>query len=1245
MKKVFFAFMLVLLFNSVYYAQSFYDVDSIPIYVEKFPLDDINQPFSYHLKTVDSVFLPGYSLDGLSDTFRIEEHRGIIRKKPWIILHIFPLRKTYDGKVQKLVKYTIEYKKGPCPFSLKKTKNYVSESVLATGTWYKISTKDGGIYRITYQDLVNWGIDPATIDPRNIRLYGNGPRMLPEKAGAYPYDDLVENPIYVYGENDGKFDPGDFILFFAEGMSYWKHGGGRNFSHETNLYSQQAYYYLTFDKGTGSRIQTLPVISATPTRSVDVFYDFSMHEINQYNLIKSGKNWFGDVFEYPTFSKNFSFSFPNIIIDSLAQVKVVLAARSTTSSQARISVGTDQSVLSFSPVGDYTTDYAKLGTGTLSFYPSSSILNVQIQYNNGGNQQAQAWLDYIEVFAWRRLQMNGHQMVFRHPDVVGSGEIVEYKLQAPANVTVWDISDPLHPWIVQGTWNNGIYIFLVHNDSLKTFLAFDGVEFHTPSFVGKVANQNLHGVPQVDYVIVAHPDFLSQAQQLANYHFLQDGLSYVVVTPQMIYEEFSSGKQDISAIRNFLKMLYDRAQSEDEMPKYLLLFGDASYDYLNRIANNTNYVPTFQTQNSLSPTLSYLTDDFFGLLDDGEGEDAQGALDIGIGRFPVKTVTEAQDVVNKTIRYIQHEKINSNQNACISGDCKISNLAGWRNWILFVCDDGDGNLHFNQSERLANYVDTTVKFLNIDKVYLPAYPQITTSGGERSPETNEAIRQRVEKGALIVNYTGHGGEVGWALERILDVTTIQQFTNACNLPVFITATCEFSRFDDPDRTSAGEYLFLNPHGGAAALFTTTRLAFSSFNEALNKSFYKKAFQYNNGKYPAFGDIMAFCKNDNGSSQPLKNFSLLGDPAASLAIPKHKIVVTAINDHDTLVQNDTIKAMSFVSLKGKIVTNEGNDLPNFNGTLYVTVFDKPSILYTFSGEGNDYLDSFVLQKNILYKGKVSVHGGVFELKFFVPKDIQYQYGHGRISFYAEDGQAQDATGWFENFILDGSTDSLFSDAEGPAIQLYMNDTLFRDGGVTDENPTLLAYLSDEHGINTTGNGVGHDLVAYLDEDRSHPNVLNDYFEADVNSFTSGTVRYSFRSLSPGWHTLHLRAWDNLNNSSEKTLAFKVVSRNNFVISSFYTYPNPMETFTNFVFEHNLSCCYFDARLNIYDIFGRLVKSLTGTFPVSGYRTVIWTWDGTSDEGMPMPPGIYVGQLILISSDGKVATKSLKILKTH
>jgi hypothetical protein len=303
------------------------------------------------------------------------------------------------------------------------------------------------------------------------------------------------------------------------------------------------------------------------------------------------------------------------------------------------------------------------------------------------------------------------------------------------------------------------------------------------------------------------------------------------------------------------------------------------------------------------------------------------------------------------------------------------------------------------------------------------------------------------------------------------------------------------------------------------------------------------------------------------------------------------------------------------------------------------------LYTFSGEGNDYPAPFLLQKNILYKGKVSVSGGRFELKFFVPKDIQYQYGHGRISFYAEDGQAQDATGWFENFILGGSTDSLFSDAEGPAIQLYMNDTLFRDGGVTDENPTLLAYLSDEHGINTTGNGVGHDLVAYLDEDRSHPIVLNDYFEADVNSFTSGTVRYSFRSLSPGWHTLHLKAWDNLNNSSEKTLAFEVVSRNNFVISSFYTYPNPMETFTNFVFEHNLSCCYFDAKLSIYDIFGRLVKSLTGTFPVSGYRTVIWTWDGASDEGMPMPPGIYVGQLILTSSDGKVATKSLKVLKTH
>ncbi|MCX7697172.1 MAG: type IX secretion system sortase PorU [Bacteroidales bacterium] len=1225
--------------------QNYVTTDIVP-YLEKISIDHIAQVLTYRLEVLETTIVDQISeqtFQSLQDTFALLEQRLMIQKKPWVYVYIFPFRKTPDGKIEKLEKYHLQvYKSNQMPSELTvKTKVYATQSVLSSGKWYKISTTDGGIHRITYQDLVSWGINPTTINPKNIRIYGNGSRMLPERVGEPWIDDLYENPIYVYGEEDGKFDPGDYILFFSEGLSYWKYNGARSFNHETNLYTTKAYFYLNFDKGVGKRIQILDEMNLPANKIAETFYDFTLYEKNQYNLIKSGKNWYGDIFEYPNFSKNFVFSFPNICLDSMAMVKVAMAARSNITSQVKVSVGSYQSTIAFSPVGDYTTDYAKTNMAVLNFMPLGSNVTVQVQFQNNGNQQAQAWLDYIEIFTWRKLIMSGTQMVFRNPDLVGVGNVVEYRIGSSQSIQVWDISNPLFPMEVKGQWVNGVFSFRVQNDSLKTFLAFDGTQFHKPVFEGEIQNQNLHGLPQVDYIIVTHPMFYQFAREIGEYHFLHDGLSYVVVTPQQIYEEFSSGKQDISAIRNFIKMFYDRAQNADELPKYLLLFGDASYDYLDITSGNTNFVPTFQTQNSLSPTSSYLTDDFFGLLDDGEGQDALGSLDIGIGRFPVKTVDEAKAMVDKTKRYLLREKLPSTNGNCTTAGCPVSNFAEWKNWVTFVCDDGDGNLHFNQSERLARYVDTTYHVFNLEKIYLPAYPQISTSGGERAPEMNEAIRQRVEKGALIVNYTGHGGEVGWALERILDVPTIQNFGNRCNLPLFVTATCEFSRFDDPQRTSAGEYLFLNPNGGAVALFTTTRLAFSSFNEALNKSFFKKAFQFQQGSYPALGEIMMFCKNDNGSSSPLKNFTLLGDPAAKLAIPTNRVVVTKINGKDTLTFNDTIKALSKVSIEGKIVDAQWQNLSDFNGILYVTVFDKPSTYVTQSTEPGDYPAPFTLQKNLLYKGRVEVDSGEFKLDFFVPRDIQYQFGSGRMSFYADDGQYREAVGWFENFIIGGSNDTIIADNEGPSIELYLNDTLFREGGITDENPVLLVHLFDEHGINTTGNGIGHDLVAYLDGNRSEPIVLNDYFEADLNTYKSGIVRYPLHGLSFGWHTITVKAWDNLNISSEKQISFQVTSQNKLLISTLSNYPNPMNDHTTFVFEHNLTCCTFSAMLRIFDMYGRQVKVFSGSFPVHGYRTVFWNWDGTSDYGEVLPSGLYLYNLTLENEDMR-ASRSGKLV---
>ena len=870
-----------------------------------------------------------------------------------------------------------------------------------------------------------------------------------------------------------------------------------------------------------------------------------------------------------------------------------------------------------------------------------SNISVNVTYNNNGNTEAIGWLDYIEVKAWRSLIFAGNQMNFRNHLVSGSGNIAEYTLGNAVNVNVWDVSNPLQPRNVVGSASGSNLVFRLNNDTLKKFIAFNGLLYYSPSFIGPVNNQNLHALAQTDYIIVSYSSFRNQATSIGQIHQDIDGYSYVVVSPPEIYNEFSSGKQDPSAIRNFIKMFYDRASNADELPKFLLLMGDASYDYKNRISGNNNLVPTFESANSLGPTSSYASDDFFGLLDDNEGNDCNGSLDIGIGRLPINTIEEADAMLAKIQRYTSPIKLEAGNNGCSSGDCIISNMADWRNNICFICDDEDGNLHYNQADRLASKIDSTIDFLNVDKIYLDAFNQISTTGGERAPEVNDAINHRVDKGALIINYTGHGGEVGWAHERILEISAIQNWSNSCNLPVFITATCEFSRFDDPGRTSAGEYVILNPNGGGIALLTTTRLAFSTYNEALNTSFYKKAFDKSSGRFLTLGELTTYSKTDNGSIMFLRNFSLIGDPALTMSIPENQVITSTINGVNVASFSDTVSALSKITISGYVADPSGNRITDYNGTLYPTVFDKAITLQTLASNPQSYESSFILQKNIIYRGKASVINGDFSFTFIIPKDIQYNFGKGRISYYAENG-TDDATGWFEEFIIGGSSDSIISDQNGPVIKLFMNNDHFISGGLTNENPILLAYLTDENGINTVGTGIGHDIIATLDNNNSSSIILNDYYEADMDSYQSGTVSYQFKSLTEGPHTMKLKAWDILNNSAETCLEFIVSSSASLALSHVLNYPNPFTTNTEFWFEHNHPCCILDVQIQIFTISGRLVKTINQQVQTNGFRADPISWDGNDDYGSALAKGVYIYRVRIKNENGAYAEKSEKLV---
>ncbi len=638
----------------------------------------------------------------------------------------------------------------------------------------------------------------------------------------------------------------------------------------------------------------------------------------------------------------------------------------------------------------------------------------------------------------------------------------------------------------------------------------------------KIENQNLHGAGPRDMIIITHPLFREQADRLAAFHEERDNLTVLVTEIGDVYNEFSSGAQDITAIRNFMKLLYDSAPAGEE-PRYLLLFGDASFDYKDRIENNSNYVPTWEDEESLVIVYSIASDDYYGFLD-GPGDNM---LDIGIGRLPVQTVEQAIVAVDKIIHYATNTSLT---------------MKDWRNYVCFVADDEDGNLHLRQAEEMAAFIDTNYGVYNIDKIYVDAFPQVSTPGGQRAPDVNKAINSRIDKGSLIMNYTGHGGEVGWGHERFLENSDINSWTNYDHMPIFITATCEFSRYDDPERVSAGEYAYLNPQGGAIAMFTTARATFGGSNFNLNTALFDYMFELNGEEYYRFGDLIRLAKNNGGVDGNDKKFILLGDPALHLAYPMHDVVTTRINNEEVSSTPDTLQALSKITVEGEVINPLGGG-DGFSGTLYSIVYDKPSKVTTLATDPTSYVNTFDFQNNVLYKGKAQVNDGKFSFTFIVPKDIAYQYGFGKISYYAAN-ETEDAHGFYRNILVGGLDQLAEPDVNGPSVELFINDEYFAFGGITDENPDMLAFVSDASGINTVGTGIGHDIVAILDGNTDKPIILNDFYESDLNSYTSGTIRYPFHNLEEGLHTLSLKVWDVFNNSAEAYLEFTVVSSGRF-----------------------------------------------------------------------------------------------------
>ena len=1207
----------------------------LPYFNQRFQCD---KAFSYFVEVKNPVFSPLTSQESafFEDTSvpsTVEVSTGVLEQltTSFLDINVFPFINSH-GQLQKLMSFDLQVTKTAVPQRVVAATRhaYASNSVLSQGKFVKIKVKDTGVYKLTFEDLNSMGINPA-----NVRVFGYGGAVLEQDFSLPKQDDLPELAIWMEKGSDGVFNAGDYILFYAQGINRWKYDKNiAAFSHQGNSYSQYGYYFITSDAGVGKRILDKTKISpgAQKVNTINEFLDYKVYEKDLLNIIGvdagvgSGREFYGERFSGVTLV-SIPFVFPNIVPGSTASVKLDVAASSVMNSNFLLSLNGGQTK-SLPVSAKSSTDFyeqARGNTTTYSYSPLSDNLTFSLTYDHPTTTSV-GYLNYLEVNARRKLKMSGSVMPFQNMDFLGTDSFNSFQLtDASTSIQIWDVTDPMNIKKLIADNNAGTVSFTEPaNDDVK-YMAIDvtaASTFPKPEIVGAVPNQNLHALAPVDMVILTHPNFLMQAERLAQAHRDIDKLTVEVVTTEQVYNEFSSGTPDATAYRWMMKMLYDRAiatNNTEDMPKYLLLFGRGSFDNRKILPNSgDNLILTYQAENSFVTTLSYVTDDYYGLLGDSEGSQVPSdLLDIGVGRFPVSTVDQANDVVDKTIDYMQNKDKGS-----------------WKNQICFLADDGDAALHMTQADSVAVSVARSYPAFQVDKIYLDAYSQEITASGESYPLAKNRFLNLLRSGMLLVDFTGHAGPSSWTNEQILTTADIMDLSSK-HLPLFVGATCDFLQFDIKS-VSGGEQVLLNPTGGGIGILSAARPVYASQNFTLNKLFCDNLFKKVGGQQQRIGDVLKYAKNNVGAEINKLSYVYMGDPAVKLNYPtKYKVVTTKINDR--VVQgNDTLHALSVATVKGFIADDIGTKMTDFNGSLHVVIYDKIQQITTLNNHGDGAM-TYSDRPSTLFSGEAIVKDGEYSFSFMLPKDIKYNYGSGRINYYAEDDvHDYEAQGVFENFVVGGTANNSLNDTSGPEVLMYLNTENFISGDKVNETPLFIADIKDINGINTVGSGIGHDLLLTIDKDPLKSYILNDNFQALVNSYSAGTVKYKLPQIENGKHTLTLRVCDLLNNSSTASIDFVVEKGLTPTIFSVTNYPNPFNKSTIIRVIHDRPETILKTTVEIFDIVGKKIWSFEE--PSAGDIS----WDLSAMQSEKIKSGVYLYRVSIKTTNSNLYSKTNKMI---
>ncbi|RZJ65547.1 MAG: type IX secretion system sortase PorU [Flavobacterium sp.] len=1179
----------------------------------------------------------------LKPTLKSSNGRGTY----FAILTLSPIIKDGSG-YKRLKSFTYSFSNGSAarPQSANAV-SAITSSVLATGDWYRFYVEKSGVYRISKSFLSSLGMN-TNVDPRKIKIYGNGGRMVPlRNDSAYP-DDLAENAITIVGESDGSFDSSDYILFYAEGVDTW------NTETQThiNQFSNRSYYYVTARGDNGKRI--LPMAQpSSPTVTTNMFEDHKHHEVDDVNIVRLGRRWFGEQFNIEN-EQEFEFEFPGVVTSEPASLKVYTAAAAFTVTNFGVEVNGQQAG-NISMGAITTTGSAKAIKGVLNAnVTAAETMKVKLSYDNAGVPGSLGYLDYIILNAKRTLKGYGDQYQFTANNSANTG-VIEYQFSTATHIPqVWDVTDIFN--VSQAPNSSGAaFSFTASMGDVRKYAVVDDTDYFTPlkESKAKVANQDLKGTifknqqgqfQNIDYLIITPASLNAAAEKLATFHRSYSGMNVKVVNLETIYPEFSSGKQDVAAIRNFIRYVYFNASTPESRVKYVNLFGDASFDFKNRIPNNTNIVPIYQSLDSYETgEASFITDDFFGMMDDDEGlldpysevSDSQlsyniGGIDIAVGRMVVSSTTQADQLVTKVIDY--HD---------------LKSYGSWRNNYILISDDADkpGDVQLQQrQDQLANAILGVKPFLNLEKIYIDSYEQETSSGGARYEKARADIFNAFEKGALVFNYLGHGNEDGLSAERIWIKEDGETLSHRYKYPLFITVTCEFTRFDNPYRPTAGEYTYWNPIGGAVSMLTTVRSIFQdpaqNFNDRLSQYLLSYVNNTPTNNYTSIAEALRLAKNSN-SNYSTNIVTYLGDPAMVLAIAKPQIRLTKINDAPVTGPVDAMESLAYVKVSGDITDEFNTPLTNYTGEVAVNIYDKNISRTTLNNDNQGSILTFSTLGETIFRGNATVSNGQFEFGFVVPRDIRIPLGNGRISFYAKRNQILlDKTGYDNTIQIGGINENAAEDNIGPTVKLYMNDQTFVNGGITNESPFFLAFLEDENGINTAS-GIGHDIIAILDGDETNPYTLNDYYEAELDNYKKGKLRFPFRNLEKGLHTITFKAWDVYNNPITAEIQFVVVGDDKITLTNVLNYPNPFTSYTQFWFSHNKPFEPLDVQVQVMTVTGKVVWTRNQVVNTEGFLSREVTWDGKDDFGDRIGKGVYIYKLTVRST--LTGTKSEKIEK--